>query len=1304
MKKLVIERVNYFTGEALLTSDFQCEQDYFRDTDAIARSSLYTYGIAYGLTVTMSVSNLDPTLNQVEVSPGVAIDAAGRQIILTEAQVLALRDIENGASYFITISYHEVFGDYSDATGTAGYKRVIEQPELRYARNIDQPGKNILLAVVSFAANGAVNSLSYKSGQNQRRYVAASVGAVNFVTEGAGVGKNLLSAEQLGANLLTSYASIRAKRDSDSSSYLEFNASRGQFLGALTTRSSVGIGVNHPTANLQIDAVTFSGAGTIVSNDTQVTFVGGAPNPFLCPGDTLTALASVNSPAQSRKVLKVLTPGRVLQVDSAFKTNLIDTPYSYMRAALARFSASDGNTCLLQVLLDGSVGLGVQAAIKSGDPAGPNALVVSPDRRVGIALNSGVPQATLDVNGPIHATSLNASGAIKAQSFEGNGSKLEGMARLSFWTKEDPAASWSNLYYDTGNVGIMTRKPQASLSVGGGQAFIGNGVLSSLSDYKLVGFQTNFLDQIRPGDLLAIGTLNNQIAIIDSKPQSDSKLIMQSQFALPVLNSAYSFRKADGVETPGPGVVSSDGKVLNGNGTQFSDLNAGDSIIIPRFTATSTLEQAQKVAQVISDTELTIAQEFTGSVTDLPYSYIDSKGNKVPGPKDSSITATGSKITGKGTAFTSEFVGTDAVLFTHPVQESSSLPMRWQVDSVQDNNNLTLKATSTGSISFTAANSAFMVSSGLLAQFQANDSNGIVPPQEQSALPPAMLVVSNSDIENPNTVAINVAIDQLDRSYALQVNGNVNFGGNVNLDNLTVETLLAKQYVLVAANENSTSRVKLDPQGNIAASATVQASGVVSSAASVQAPTLYASANVQANGNVYANATTGIVQGQTLQSAQLISTGLQIHATGAAQVAINGTVQMLASRTMYTQADLTVPTGDGYGSVQQTWTATTDGMVVALIGSTDHSQSYAGLLTGAVTTSAGVYTCTVYATMTSDSRTFTSKKSSQTVWLPMPGTFTMPVRNGENWTIVFTTNGQFGASPDVFIYWIPFGSNSAATPPSLSTPAPPSAPPPITSLTTGAAKQDHATLLETLAPEVAVQAEPMSDAAITQVETQPAPADASVLPERATTVPNPAEQLFISLMSLANVATNSTSVGQASRSNPLAANALNLQAEIDKRIADLTRVFGDATAMSPDQSLRAAFISDLQKIVCTPDAAGQAQAQQVQDHDQDIQNLIDSFGAASGKTFSAEQRALLDAGVKSLVQINDNEQTRNDLNLIKNNIGVFINSIEQATGITIDASARRVLTRALMRLVGDGRQGDSATAINAVSGLVIQTP
>jgi hypothetical protein len=81
MTEKPLDRLNYFNGQRLEASDLKTEQEYHIRVRRWLNKSLYSPGIARGLEV-RAVKN-EPA---VMVSPGLALDAQGREIILWEEQ------------------------------------------------------------------------------------------------------------------------------------------------------------------------------------------------------------------------------------------------------------------------------------------------------------------------------------------------------------------------------------------------------------------------------------------------------------------------------------------------------------------------------------------------------------------------------------------------------------------------------------------------------------------------------------------------------------------------------------------------------------------------------------------------------------------------------------------------------------------------------------------------------------------------------------------------------------------------------------------------------------------------------------------------------------------------------------------------------------------------------------------------------------------------------------------------------------------------------------------------------------------
>ena len=96
-----IARPNYFDGEMLQASDFSAEQRYHMEMRAAFNRNLHIWGVASGLAVSWQQSR------ELRVSPGMAIDRLGREIILTDTSVVDLSAAEAGAVYYLTIRYRE---------------------------------------------------------------------------------------------------------------------------------------------------------------------------------------------------------------------------------------------------------------------------------------------------------------------------------------------------------------------------------------------------------------------------------------------------------------------------------------------------------------------------------------------------------------------------------------------------------------------------------------------------------------------------------------------------------------------------------------------------------------------------------------------------------------------------------------------------------------------------------------------------------------------------------------------------------------------------------------------------------------------------------------------------------------------------------------------------------------------------------------------------------------------------------------------------------------------------------------------
>jgi hypothetical protein len=129
------------------------------------------------------------------------------------------------------------------------------------------------------------------------------------------------------------------------------------------------------------------------------------------------------------------------------------------------------------------------------------------------------------------------------------------------------------------------------------------------------------------------------------------------------------------------------------------------------------------------------------------------------------------------------------------------------------------------------------------------------------------------------------------------------------------------------------------------------------------------------------------------------------------------TLTSFGPRQTYTQADLV--------NNQFSQLAATDGLVMATLGSLGYESAFLGLVSGNTSLN-GQVTSTVIAAATTQTLTNTSKKGTQTIYVPLPGSFTMPVRAGETWNVMLTADAAFSPVPDLIFFWIPDGEVASA--------------------------------------------------------------------------------------------------------------------------------------------------------------------------------------------------------------------------------------------------------------------------------------
>jgi len=172
-----ISRVNYFSGESLLTVDFQDEQGYHKQMREQLIQGLLSPGVIKGLDVTWTHPATSLT-----VCAGTALDSEGRLIVLAQDTSYHPDSLVDGKQNYLVIGYDEQLSDLAVSPYGQGYKRCQEAPQISCRQDFDPSGQAVLLAVIA-AAGGAIQAIYYCSGSDVRQYVGATLQSVQLVDD-----------------------------------------------------------------------------------------------------------------------------------------------------------------------------------------------------------------------------------------------------------------------------------------------------------------------------------------------------------------------------------------------------------------------------------------------------------------------------------------------------------------------------------------------------------------------------------------------------------------------------------------------------------------------------------------------------------------------------------------------------------------------------------------------------------------------------------------------------------------------------------------------------------------------------------------------------------------------------------------------------------------------------------------------------------------------------------------------------------------------------------------------------------------
>lgn len=96
-----LNRNRFCAGKILTAEDLQLEQEYFREKLKRHNRNLHGFGVVFGLEVSKSAG-------AVFISPGLAIDCEGNEIVVAEPLVLSLPGNDDaGGTVFLSVRYAE---------------------------------------------------------------------------------------------------------------------------------------------------------------------------------------------------------------------------------------------------------------------------------------------------------------------------------------------------------------------------------------------------------------------------------------------------------------------------------------------------------------------------------------------------------------------------------------------------------------------------------------------------------------------------------------------------------------------------------------------------------------------------------------------------------------------------------------------------------------------------------------------------------------------------------------------------------------------------------------------------------------------------------------------------------------------------------------------------------------------------------------------------------------------------------------------------------------------------------------------
>lgn len=314
----------FVSGALLRAEDLSLEQQLARERFQAANRGLHGVGVASGLEVR------DAGNGTVEVSPGLAIDADGRQLSLSRARTLDLRTVP-AANVYLVLRAQDTPADFEGNTRGTWPRRILEAPALTAQPwPPEDPGRALVLAKVELSVSRQVVRIL----PDARQACGLTVGAL-ALSDGTAEVARLTAGADAGALTIT--------------------APKTDLFGDARITGALGVGSSPPSAGVEVVGTpAVPGTGQLVLSQDRAFGLGTRFGQELAAGDRLVVdgVARVVEAVRGANLLSLAppTPGSPPPLGDP-------RPFSMAARLLVRIALGDG-TPAVAVTAQGALGVG----------------------------------------------------------------------------------------------------------------------------------------------------------------------------------------------------------------------------------------------------------------------------------------------------------------------------------------------------------------------------------------------------------------------------------------------------------------------------------------------------------------------------------------------------------------------------------------------------------------------------------------------------------------------------------------------------------------------------------------------------------------------------------------------------------------------------------------------------------------------------------------------------------------------------------------------------------------------------------